>query len=98
VVLVFIVIGLVALPARAETMRASNGHDSVRLYDTPCVNLTVLAHIMPRYHAEMRKADAVVGGEAFNARWIVDGDSAHLMYEDGDQGLVPLADFKPDDV
>jgi hypothetical protein len=35
-------------------------------------------------------------GHRYHACWIVDGDSAHLLYEDGDQGLVPLADFKPE--
>jgi hypothetical protein len=79
-------------------MRATNGNDSVRLFDTPCVNLAVLAHVTPRFHAEMRKAEATVGGREYAACWIVDGDSAHLMYEDGDQGLIPLRDFKPDDV
>jgi hypothetical protein len=42
----------------------------------------------------MKDASAVVDGQPFRACWIVDGDSAHLLYEDGDQGLIPLADFK----
>jgi hypothetical protein len=98
VVLAVILIGLVALPARADVLITSNGQDSVRLYDTPCVNLAVLAHIHARYHDQMLRADAIVGGKPFDACWIVDGDSAHLMYEDGDQGLIPLTDFKPDGV
>jgi hypothetical protein len=42
----------------------------------------------------MKDANAVVDGQPFRACWIVDGDAAHLLYEDGDQGLIPLADFK----
>ena len=36
----------------------------------------------------------LVQGQMFKACWILDGHAAHLIYEDGDQGLIPLQDFK----
>jgi hypothetical protein len=45
----------------------------------------------------MRKAEVTVGGQSLSACWIVDGESAHLMYEDGDHGLIRLTSFKPDE-
>jgi len=36
----------------------------------------------------------VVQGQTFKACWTVEGEAAFLLYEDGDHGLIPLADFK----
>jgi hypothetical protein len=88
---------LLAFGVAADTMRFTAGNDTVRLFDTPCVNLAVLANIAPRYQAEMRKAEVTVGGQNLAACWIVDGESARLMYEDGDQGLIRLTSFKLDE-
>jgi hypothetical protein len=88
---------MLAFGVAADTMRFAAGGDTVRLFDTPCVDLAVLANIAPRYHAEMRKAEVTVGGQNLSACWIVDGESAHLMYADGDQGLIRLTSFKPDE-
>jgi hypothetical protein len=86
-----------AIGVAAGTMRFTAGNDTVRLFDTPCVELAVLAHIAPRYQAEMRKAEVTVGGQSLSACWIVDGESARLMYADGDQGLIRLTSFRPDE-
>jgi hypothetical protein len=85
---------LIAAPALADEMVASNGQDSVRLTDKPCASEQVLQRVTPKVRDMMRDANATVGGQQFHACWVVDGDSAHLLYEDGDQGLIPLADFK----
>lgn len=85
---------LAAAPALADELVATNGQDSVRLSDKPCSNDQVLSKLTPRFRELMKDASAVVNGQPFRACWIVDGDSAHLLYEDGDQGLIPLADFK----
>ena len=39
---------------------------------------------------------AIVEGRTFTACWRKAANVAHLLYEDGDQGIVPLADLKPD--
>lgn len=85
---------LVAAPALADELVATNGQDSVRLSDQPCSNEQVLAKVTPRFRDMLKDASAVVEGQPFRACWVVDGDSAHLLYEDGDQGLIPLSDFK----
>ena len=83
-----------AAPAMADELVASNGQDSVRLSDQPCSSEQVLQQLTPKFREMMKDASAVVGGQPFKACWVVDGDSAHLLYEDGDQGLIPLADFR----
>jgi hypothetical protein len=85
---------LAAAPVLADELVASNGDDSVRLSDQPCSSEQVLQQLTPKIRDMMKDASAVVGGQQFRACWVVDGDSAHLLYEDGDQGLIPLADFR----
>jgi hypothetical protein len=86
---------LLAAPAMADELVASDGKDSVRLSDSPCSNEQVLSRLAPALRSLLRDASAVVEGRTFKACWVVNGQAAHLLYEDGDQGLVPLADFKP---
>jgi hypothetical protein len=85
---------LAAAPAFADEVVASNGNDSVRLSDSPCTSQQVLSLLDPSLRPALRDASAVVQGRSFKACWVVHGDAAHLLYEDGDQGLIPLADFK----
>lgn len=85
---------LIAAPVMADELVASNGQDSVRLTDKPCSSDQVLERLSPKARELMRDANAVVNGQPFRACWIVDGESAHLLYEDGDQGLIPLTDFR----
>lgn len=86
---------LIAAPALADEVVASNGKDSVRLSNGPCTNAQVLGLLKPGFRSSLKDATAVVQGQTFKACWIVDGDAAHLLYEDGDQGLIPLTAFKP---
>ena len=85
---------LVAAPVLADELVAKNGNDSVRLSDSPCSSEQVLNRLKPQYRSELRDATADVQGQTFKACWIVEGQAAHLLYEDGDQGLIPLSDFK----
>ena len=85
---------LVATPAFADELVASNGSDFVRLTDKPCASDPVLKRLTPRFRDVMREATATVSGQQYRACWIKNGDAAHLLYEDGDQGIIPLSDFK----
>jgi hypothetical protein len=85
-----------AAPAFAQDLVARQGNDSVRLADTPCASELVLGRIQPQQKEEYRQASAVVDGQTFQACWRPMGSSAHLMYEDGDQGLIPIQDLKPE--
>lgn len=85
---------LLAAPALADEMVASSGNDSVRLSDGPCTNEQVLNRLKPQFRTSLRDASATVQGRTFRACWVINGTAAHLLYEDGDQGLIPLSDFK----
>jgi hypothetical protein len=86
-------VALAAAPAWADEVVASNGEDSVRLSDQPCTSEKVLNLLPPSLRVLVHDASATVQGELYKACWVIDGDAAHLLYEDGDQGLVPLSDF-----
>jgi len=87
---------LVAAPVLADDLVARNGNDSVRLGEGPCTSELVLARLQPQMHAAYKAASASVDGQNFVACWRVVGNSAHLLYEDGDQGIIPLSDLKPE--
>lgn len=86
---------LVVAPAFANDMVAYSGRDSIHLSDTPCSNEQVLGQLPRQMHAHFRAASAVLEGRSFAGCWRVMGNAAHLVYEDGDEGLIPLSDLKP---
>jgi hypothetical protein len=96
IVLVFVVVGLVALPVHAADMRANNGRDSITLTDRPCSNPEVVKRLRPEVVDQFHAARARIGNDDFAGCWIEYGEDAFVMYEDGDKGLVPLSEFKPD--
>jgi hypothetical protein len=85
---------LLAAPAIADEVIATNGSDSVRLSDTQCSSDKVLELVPPALQTRMKNATAVIQGQSLRACWVADEKSAHLLYEDGDQGIVPLAEFR----
>jgi hypothetical protein len=87
---------LAVAPVFAEELVARNGNDSVRLGDAPCTSELVLARLQPQTRGDYKAASATVDGQSFVACWRVVGNSAHLLYEDGDQGIIPMAELKPD--
>jgi hypothetical protein len=85
-----------AAPAFAQDLIARQGNDSVRLGDKPCTSDLVLGRLQPQQKQEYKAATAVVDGQTFQACWRPLGSAAHLLYEDGDQGLIPMHDLRPD--
>ncbi|MBE7369617.1 hypothetical protein [Ramlibacter pallidus] len=83
-------------PAFAQELVARQGDDSVRLSDTACKSDLVLGRLDPSAAAEYRQASAVFQGQRFNACWRMVGGAAHLVYEDGDQGIIPATELKPE--
>ena len=83
-----------AAPAFSQDLVARQGEDSIRLGDSPCTEQGVLGRVPPQLHAQFRTATAIVAGHTFSACWRKAGAAAHLVYEDGDQGIVPLSDLK----
>jgi hypothetical protein len=80
----------------AQDMIARQGNNSVRLANAPCTSELVLARLRPELRPRFKAALAEVEGQTFQACWHAAGNVVHLLYEDGDQGIVPLADLKPD--
>lgn len=87
---------LALAPAFAENLVARQGDDSVRLADTPCQAREVLVRIEPDAHKEYKSATAQLQGQRFVACWREMGNVAHLVYEDGDQGIIPMIELKPE--
>lgn len=88
-----LVAALLAAPAFAGDMIARQGSDSVRLTEAPCLP-AVLARIAPQVQADYRAAVAQLGGQTYTACWRRTGGMAHLVYEDGDQGMISWSSFK----
>jgi hypothetical protein len=78
-------------PAFAQDLIARQGDDSVRLSDANCKSELVLSRLEPGVAQEFRAASAVFQGQRFQACWRMMGNAAYLVYEDGDQGIIPTA-------
>jgi hypothetical protein len=87
---------LAAAPALAGDLVARLGSDTIRLADEPCTSQSVLGLLEPQFQSAYKAASAVVQGQTFSACWRTAGQAVHLVYEDGDQGFVPLAELKPE--
>jgi hypothetical protein len=87
---------IAATPAFSQELVARQGDDSVRLSDAACKSELVLGRIDPTTATQYRAASAVFQGQRFQACWRMVGNAAHLVYEDGDQGIIPAAELKPD--
>ena len=94
--LILLCAALAAAPAIAGDLVARQGGDSVRLADAPCTSELVLGQLEPRLQVQYKAAYAIVKGQTFAACWRKSGSVAHLLYEDGDQGIVPMAELKPE--
>lgn len=88
-------VALAAAPAMASELVARQGSDTIRLANAACTSEPVLNRLDPQLRSQFRAASAVVQGRTYSACWRMTPTAAHLVYEDGDQGLVPLADLKP---
>lgn len=85
-----------AAPSFAQELVARQGDDSVRLSEAACTSKDVLSRIEPGTAADYKAASAVFQGQKFSACWRMMGNVAHLVYEDGDQGIIPVQELKPD--
>jgi hypothetical protein len=89
-----IALALLATPVYAETMVARQGNDQVALYDKPCEVASVLRFIPENLRKTFRRADAQIGGQRWFACFRVVDRSIHVIYEDGEQGVIPVEEFK----
>jgi hypothetical protein len=87
---------LVSAPSFAQTMVARQGDDSVRLTEDACKSQLVISRLDPGMADEFHAASAVFQGQRFQACWRMMGNAAYLIYEDGDQGVIPASELKPE--
>ncbi len=92
----FLCAALAAGPVLAQDLIARQGDDSVRLGEAPCTSEVVLQQLPAHVRADFKNASAVVEGKTFQACWRQAGESAVLLYEDGDQGVIPMTELKPE--
>lgn len=83
-------------PSFAQDLIARQGDDSVRLSEGTCKSELVLSRIEPGTAEEFHPASAMFQGQRFQACWRMVGNAAYLIYEDGDQGIIPAAELKPE--
>jgi hypothetical protein len=87
---------LLAAPAFADDLVARHGSDTVRLANSPCASAQVLEAVPVQMRDELHAASAQLQGQSFSGCWRMLGNAVHVLYEDGDQGLIPLTDLKPE--
>ncbi len=75
----------------AGELVAYDGTDTIRLVEGPCTSQTVLSHVDASIQSEFRAAAVVLKGQKYEACWRPLPTAAHLVYEDGDQGIVPVS-------
>jgi hypothetical protein len=86
-------LALLCLPVRADYI-ANNGRDSVRITDAPCP-AEVLKLLPEGARGYYRAAFAQVDGTSYAACWtLATQQRVHLKYPDGDEGLIPVSEFK----
>jgi hypothetical protein len=88
---------LAASTAMAAPFARSSSGDWVRLLDKPCA-AEVLALIPEAERDQYHAAKAQIDGKQFDACWevVADAGAVHLVYADGDQGLVSMLAFHED--
>jgi hypothetical protein len=80
--------------AWAEDLVVNEGTDTIRISEAACDNEAVLSRIEPASRPLFRAASAVLQGQRYPACWSVLPNAVYLVYEDGDQGLVPFSKLK----
>lgn len=93
-VLCAMLLGTTALATHADDLVVNEGADTIRFTDAACNNEAVLNRIEPDARPLFRSASATLQGQRYTACWSVVSTAVYLVYEDGDQGLVPVSKLK----
>lgn len=87
---------LIAPAAFATDLVGRQGNDSIVLSgDKPCASAAVRKQVPAALVDQFRAATATLSGQMFQGCWINRGDTALVLYEDGDKGAIPLSMLKP---
>jgi hypothetical protein len=84
-----------AAPALAGERVARQGDDEVRVFDSPCVSAETIARMPEGSREGWNKVQGRFGGQRYFGCWRPAGDSVYILWEDGDEGVVPEQVLKP---
>jgi hypothetical protein len=87
---------LVAAGTSFASQTARLGDDWIRIFDSPCVSAETMMRIPPAMRDQFRKVQARIGGQTFFGCYVFRNDAVYVIYDDGDQGVIPLSAFKLD--
>lgn len=90
---ILIVLVLATAPALAEKVFAQGG-DEIRIFDSPCVSVETMNRMPANARAGWNKAQGSIGGQRFFGCWREMTGVVYIIWEDGDQGVVPMIGFK----
>jgi hypothetical protein len=93
--LILLLVLLVATGCLAGERVARQGDDEVHVFDSPCVSAQTIIRIPENAREGWGKMQGRYQGERFFGCWRALGDNILILWEDGDQGLLPVQDFKP---
>ena len=84
---------LMAANAMADA-EARNGQDWVRITGQPCTNAAVLERLDSAPAPVLWQAEAEFQGVRYAPCWHPTGNAIQLLYEDGDQGVLPTSTLR----
>lgn len=70
------------------------GADWVRLHDSACVSAETLARIPAAARDQFSKAQGMHQGQLYFGCWREVGNVVHILWEDGDEGVIPVGILK----
>jgi hypothetical protein len=75
---------------------ARQGSDSVIIHTTSaCSNEKIIARAPERFRDSLVSAKGHFQGKDFDACAFPYGESVYVLYDDGDNGMIPMSEFKP---
>lgn len=86
---------MVGASAMATELVSYQGKNVIHLADGACTSETVLNRLEPEMQGQFMAASAELDGATYKACWRATPAGAQLIYEDGDQGMVPMERIKP---
>jgi hypothetical protein len=93
--LVGLALALLSVDVHAS-QSAHQGADWVRIWNSPCVSAETLARIPQEERAAFQKVQGYVGGKLAFGCALQRGNMYFILWEDGDQGVVPASELKQD--
>lgn len=91
----FILLLLLAAPAFPGDRIGRQGEDEVKLFESPCVSVETYMRIPEGERRSYSKAVGLFQGQKFFGCWKPMGEGVYILWEDGDQGIIPGHELQP---